>query len=98
MIDQGVLAHGLLGAHVAERAEQVAAHGQAGIGAEAGQSKVADPQPARPVQQQVARLHVAMDDSQAVGVLQCFRRLPDQRRGGAVELAAAAGPGARSRA
>ena len=38
------LASGLLGAHVAERAEEVAGHGHAGVGLEAGEAEVGDPE------------------------------------------------------
>ena len=61
--DTAGLAEGLLGAHVAERAQQVAGHGQAGVVLELGQAEVGDPEVAAVVEQQVGRLDVAVDDA-----------------------------------
>ena len=44
MIDHDALGQRLLGAHVAERADEVAGHGQAGVGLELGEAEVGDPQ------------------------------------------------------
>jgi hypothetical protein len=75
-IDVGAVVHGhplgqgLLRTHVADRADQVAGHGHAGVTLHAGQAEVGDPQLAAPVDEQVGRLDVAMDDALVVGVLQ----------------------------
>ena len=79
------LAEGLLGAHVAQRAEQVAGHGQAGLGVELGQAEVGDPEAAAGVEQQVGRLDVAVDDAERVGVVQGLGRLDAQLGHGAEE-------------
>ena len=63
-----------LGGHVAERAEDVAAGGQAVV-VGLGQAEVGDPDDALGVQQQVRRLDVAVDDPPGVGVGQPLRRL-----------------------
>ena len=93
VVDQAVLGQRLLRGHVPQRAEQVAAHRQAGVGAEPGQAEVADVHLAGGVQQQVARLDVAVDDAERVGVLQGVGGVGDQFGGAAEELAARrAGP------
>jgi hypothetical protein len=68
-------AHGLLRAHVAQRSHQVAREREPGVGAEAGQAEVRDPELALPVHQQVGRLHVPVEHAQLVGVLQRLGRL-----------------------
>ena len=58
----------LLGAHVAERAGQVAGERQAGVPLHVGHAEIGDPEVAAPVQQQVGRLDVAVDDPLVVCV------------------------------
>ena len=86
VVDQDALAGRLLGAHVAQRAEQVAGLRQAGVGVELGQAEVGDPDVAAAVDQQVGRLDVAVDDAELVGVLQRLGRLRRQPGDGAEEV------------
>ena len=67
-VHQAVLALRLLRAHVAQRAQQVAGHGQLSVALALGQAEVGDPEVAAAVHQQVRRLNVAVDDPQAVRV------------------------------
>ena len=78
VVGQAVAGQRLLRGHVPQRAEQVAAHRQAGVGAEPGQAEVADVDLAGAVQEQVAGLHVAVDDAERVGVLQGVGGVGDQ--------------------
>ena len=78
VIDQPVLRQGLLGAHVAKRADDVSRPGQVRRARGAGQAKVGHPQMAAAVHQQVSRLDVAVDYPKAVSVFQRFGRLDAQ--------------------
>ena len=68
VIDQHRFAQGLLGAHVAERADHVAGGRQVGPHLGAGQAEIRDPEVAGRVEQEVARLDVSMHDSLRVSV------------------------------
>ena len=90
VVDRHALGQRLLRAHVTQRAHQVARHRQAGLAVlHVGQAEVGHPQLAAPVQQQVGRLDVAMDDAQLVGVVQRLGRL-DAQLGHAAEVCPAA--------
>ena len=78
VIDQPLLAQGLLGAHVPQRAQKIAGDGQTGVGLEAGQTEVGDPQLAVGVEHQVRRLDVPMYDPSLMGELQRLGRLHRQ--------------------
>ena len=96
-----------LGRHVAERAQDVAGVGQALV-VPLGQAEVGDPDDPRVVEQEVARLDVAVDDAAGMGVGQPLRRLaadlghaPEERSPAARELGRrdlTARPAARPRA
>ena len=75
----------LLGAHVPERADHVAGAREAEVAGESGQAEVGDPDRAVGVDQEVGRLDVAMEDTQAMGVVQRIRRLEAQPGGIAAE-------------
>ncbi len=75
VVERPAPAQGLLGAHVAQRADHVAGQRQLAVARDLGQAEVGDPQVAAHVHQQVARLDVAVDDAQPVGVLQRRRRV-----------------------
>ena len=90
MVDQGHLAAGLLGAHVAHRAHQVAGARQRGVGLAAGQAEVRDPELAVAVQQQIGGLDVAMHDAALMGCVQRTGRV-DAQAGDAADIFAAAG-------
>jgi hypothetical protein len=96
-VDVGAVVHHhpfgqrLLGAHVAQRAHQVAGDGQPGVALDVGQAKVGDPEAAAAVQQQVGLLDVAVDDAQLVGVVQRLGRL-DAQLGHAAEVGPVAWP------
>ena len=60
----------LLRTHVTQRADEVAADGQAEVGLAARQAEVRDPQMTTRVHQQIGRLDVAVDNALIVGVLQ----------------------------
>ena len=83
------LARGLLGAHVAERADDVAGERDAAVVLNPREAEVGDPELALQVEQQVRRLHVAVDDAVVVGVLQGFGRFFAEPGDAAEELAAA---------
>ena len=72
VVDDHALGERLLGAHVAERAEQVAGHRHAGVLFDAGQAEVGDPELAGVVDQEVGRLDVAVEDAVLVGVVEGF--------------------------
>ena len=69
----------LLGAHVAQRAQQVAGRRQARIALEAGQAEVGDPQVPQGVDHQVRRLDVAVQHPLLMGVLQRLGGLAPSR-------------------
>ncbi len=87
VIDDPSPGEDLLGAGVAQRAEHLARDREPGVAGDLGQAEVGDPELPAEVQQQVARLDVAMHDPRLVGVLQRQRRLPAQP-GHAVEVPA----------
>ena len=97
VIDDPAPGEDLLGAGVAQRAEQLPGDREPGIPGDLGQAEVGDPELPAEVQQQVARLDVAVHDPRLMGVLERERRLPAQP-GHAVEIPAAVrGPLARDR-
>ena len=89
MVEHHARAERLLGAHVAERAQQVAGHRQVRPGFDAGQAEVGEPQAAALVDQQIRGLDVAMHDAAGVGVFQCLGRLHGQLGRGAKKGGAA---------
>ena len=91
VVDDHPLGQRLLGAHVAERAEQVAGHRQPGVALDAGQAEVGDPEVAARVDQQVRRLDVAVQDPLLVRVLERLGRL--ESRGGPTVRKKARGAG-----
>ena len=93
-VDHARLAGRLLGAHVAERADDVAGERDAAVVLHPREAEVGDPELALQIEQQVRRLHVAVDDAVVVRVLQRFGRLFAEPGHAAEELAAAdrAGP------
>ena len=95
MVQVAPLRQRLLGAHVAERAQQVAGDRQAGVVLEPGQAEIGDPEVALDVQQEVGRLDVAVHDAELVRVVERLGRL-DAQRGGRSEVLAAAGGRGRS--
>ena len=88
MVDDPAPGEDLLGARVAERAQELARDREPGIADDLGQAEVGDPELRPEVQQQVARLDVPMHDPRLVGVLERQRRLPAQP-GHPVEIPAA---------
>ena len=86
VVQHTVVALGLLGTHVAERAQHVAGHRDVGAALRLGQSEVRDPKVPARVDHQVRRLDVAMDHAQIVGVLEGLGRLSPQPGDRAVVL------------
>ena len=77
MIDRHAVGQRLLGAHVAERAQQVAGHGERGVRFDVGQAEVGDPDLALAVQHEVGWFDVAVDDP-LVGMVEGFGYVPAQ--------------------
>ena len=65
----------LLGAHVAQGADEVSGRRHAGFTPDTGQAEVGDPQVAATIDQQVGRLHVAVHNAALVGVFERLGRL-----------------------
>ena len=82
-VDHGPLPGRLLGAHVAQRAGQVAGERQAGVPLDVGHAEVGDPQIAALVQKQVGRLDVAVNDPLVVCVAERLGGLDAQAGDGA---------------
>ena len=78
MVDQGNLPQRLFGAHVTQRAHQIAASRQGRVGLAASKSKIGHPELVVAVQHQIGRLDVAMDDAVFVGCVQGRCRLDSQ--------------------
>ncbi len=70
LVDDPAPGLGLLGAHVPERADHVAGVRQAEIAGESRQAEIGDPECTVGIDQEVGRLDVAMDDTQAMGVVE----------------------------
>ena len=77
-VDDDAPGQGLLGAHVAERAEQVAGEGQAVISLDLGQPEVGHPDVPLGVEEQVAGFDVPVEDAAGVGVVQRLGGLQGQ--------------------
>src|SRR4051812_47594590 len=75
MIDDAAAGGRLLPAHVAERTGHVAGGGEALATLNRRQPEVCDPQMAALIDQQVARLNVAMNDTDLMGMFQSYRGL-----------------------
>ena len=75
VVDDPPAGQELLGAGVAERAEEFARDREPGIARDLGQSEVGDPELPAQVQEQVARLDVPVHDARLMGVLERQRRL-----------------------
>ena len=68
----------MLGAHISEGTDQIAADRQVAAALEPGQAEVSHPDVAAAVDQQVAGLDVSVQDAEPVRVLQCVGRLHRQ--------------------
>ena len=75
MVQDAAVSLGLLRAHVAERAQDVASHGQIRPALRLRQPEVGDQETPLGVDQQVRRLDVAVDHAQLMGMLQGLGRL-----------------------
>ena len=91
VVDHDRLAHRLLGAHEPQGADQVTGAGQVAVFLHPGQAEIGHPQMARPVQEEIGRLDVAVDHSVSMGVVEGFRRLECQMRRGSIEVSGAFG-------
>ena len=78
MVHHDPLGERLLGAHVAERAQQHAAGGYARIGSDAGQAEVGDAEAAITVEQEISWLDVTVDDPFGVSMVERLGRLNAQ--------------------
>ena len=85
VVDDDALGERLLGAHVAERAQEVAGHRHAGVGFDAREAEVGDPELAAlpSIYEQVGRLDVAVEDAVLVGVVEGFGGLDAELGDGA---------------
>ena len=97
MIDDPAASQELLRAGVLDRAEEFAADGEPGIARDLRQAEVGDPELPPQVQEQVARLDVAVHDAQLMSVLERERCLPAEV-GHAVEAEATGLPNKRREA
>jgi hypothetical protein len=70
MVDGQTAGLRLLGAHVAESADQVSGERQRRGRLELGQAEISDPMVAARVDEHVGRLDVAVDDAELVGVFE----------------------------
>ena len=91
-VDHDALGQGLLGAHVPQRAQDVAGEGQAVVALDLGQAEVGDPEAALGVEQEVAGLDVAVEDAPGVGVVERLGRL-EAEAGDVAAVVAGAGRG-----
>ena len=78
MVQQHAAPFGLLGTHIAQRAEQIARARELHVGMKLRQTEIGDPEIAAPIKQQIAGLDVAMDDAHRVGMIECHGRLLHQ--------------------
>ena len=88
MVDYHPFGQCLLGTHIPQRSHEVAGHRHAGVGFQARQAEVGNPKLTRGVNEQVRRLHVAVDDAVLMGVIERFGSLDAQLRDGAKVFAA----------
>ena len=72
MIDRMFEGGGLLGTHVARRAEDRSRHAERHVIQPLGQSEIGQPQPAIGIENQVRRFDVAMHDAALVRVSECL--------------------------
>jgi hypothetical protein len=79
-VDNDSLAQGLFGAHVPQRAHEVAAERQAVVSLDLRQAEVGDPKSALMVEEQVARLDVAVQDATRMGVVEGLGGLKAEAR------------------
>src|SRR5579884_417465 len=91
MVDRDPLTTRLFGTHVAQRAEQVAALRQAGIGLELSESEIGDPEMAVRVHHQIAGFDVTVNDAILVSMFQRLGGLNAEPSNGAVKAAAVGG-------
>ena len=78
MVDHDPVGQGLLRTHVAERAQQVARHGQTRAGLAMSEPEIGDPQVGVYIYQQVGRLDVPMHHAHLVCMFQGAGRLHAQ--------------------
>ena len=78
LVDDAAPGQGLLRAHVAESPDHVAGVRQTEIAGKARQAEIGDPERAVVVDQEVGRLDIAMEDPQAMCVVECVGRLNAQ--------------------
>ena len=91
VVQHDTRAERLLRAHVAERAQQIAAHRQVAVAFDGGQAEIGKPQRPALINKQIRRLNISVDDAAAVSVLQRFGRLNAEPGNGAIESGAAVG-------
>ena len=72
MIDRKFEGGGLLGTHVARRAEDCSGHAERHVIQPLGQSEIGQPQPDIGIENQVRRFDVAMHDAALVRVSECL--------------------------
>ena len=75
MIDQAAVGGKLLGASITERTQQLSGHGEARVASHLRQAEIRDPKLTAQVEQQIARLDVAMDNPRVMSLLKRLRRL-----------------------
>ena len=97
LVDQSPRCRGLFGTHVPQRSDQVAGRRQFFSRIDPRQAEIGDVDFSRRVEQQIARLDVAMHDAVCMGVIECFGNLNPESRDAAVILGPVAVSGGRKR-